>query len=48
MNSQQDQRLVVGARAVQSVVTEREAITYEIAEIIGDVLTSGALPSKVC
>jgi len=27
----------VGARAVQSVVTEREAIAYEIAEIVGDV-----------
>ncbi|CAA7258527.1 unnamed protein product [Cyclocybe aegerita] len=30
-------RHVVGARAVQSVVTEREAIAYEIAEIVGDV-----------
>jgi regulator of protease activity HflC (stomatin/prohibitin superfamily) len=28
---------VVGARAVQSVVTEREAIAFEIAEIVGDV-----------
>ena len=27
-------RHVVGARAVQSVVTEREAIAYEIAEIV--------------
>jgi len=30
-------RHVVGARAVQSVVTEREAIAFEIAEIVGDV-----------
>jgi erythrocyte band 7 integral membrane protein len=30
-------RHVVGARAVQSVVTDREAIAYEIAEIVGDV-----------
>jgi len=30
-------RHVVGARAVQSVVTEREAIVFEIAEIVGDV-----------
>jgi erythrocyte band 7 integral membrane protein len=30
-------RQVVGARAVQSVVTEREAIAFEIAEIVGDV-----------
>jgi len=30
-------RHVVGARAVQSVVTEREAMAYEIAEIVGDV-----------
>jgi len=30
-------RHVVGARAVQSVVTEREAIAYEIAEIVGDI-----------
>ncbi|KAH9966004.1 hypothetical protein BC827DRAFT_1316379 [Russula dissimulans] len=30
-------RHVVGARAVQSVVTEREAIAFEIAEIIADV-----------
>jgi len=30
-------RHVVGARAIQSVVTEREAIAYEIAEIVGDV-----------
>lgn len=29
-------RHVVGARAVQSVVTEREAIAFEIAEIVGD------------
>ena len=27
----------MGARAVQSVVTEREAIAFEIAEIVGDV-----------
>ena len=30
-------RHVVGARAVQSVVTEREAIAFEIAEIVGDI-----------
>ncbi|RDX53716.1 hypothetical protein OH76DRAFT_1398834 [Lentinus brumalis] len=30
-------RHVVGARMVQSVVTEREAIAFEIAEIVGDV-----------
>jgi len=30
-------RHVVGARAVQSVVTERDAIAFEIAEIVGDV-----------
>ncbi|KAJ6530865.1 hypothetical protein DFH09DRAFT_1326760 [Mycena vulgaris] len=30
-------RSVVGARAVQSVVTEREAIAFEIAEIVSDV-----------
>lgn len=30
-------RHVVGARAVQSVVTEREAMAFEIAEIVGDV-----------
>jgi hypothetical protein len=30
-------RQVVGARAVQSVVTEREAIAFEIAEIVADV-----------
>lgn len=30
-------RHVVGARNVQSVVTEREAIAFEIAEIVGDV-----------
>ncbi|KAJ7690379.1 hypothetical protein B0H17DRAFT_1065078 [Mycena rosella] len=30
-------RHVVGAHAVQSVVTEREAIAFEIAEIVGDV-----------
>lgn len=30
-------RHVVGARAVQSLVTEREAIAFEIAEIVGDV-----------
>lgn len=30
-------RHVVGARVVQSVVTEREAIAFEIAEIVGDV-----------
>ncbi|KAJ7648247.1 hypothetical protein DFH06DRAFT_1423760 [Mycena polygramma] len=30
-------RLVVGASDVQSVVTEREAIAFEIAEIVGDV-----------
>ena len=30
-------RHVVGARAVQSVVTEREAIAYEIAEVVGDI-----------
>ncbi|KIJ69924.1 hypothetical protein HYDPIDRAFT_121111 [Hydnomerulius pinastri MD-312] len=30
-------RHVVGARAVQSVVTEREAIAFEIGEIVGDV-----------
>ncbi|KAH8801879.1 hypothetical protein DL96DRAFT_1719079 [Flagelloscypha sp. PMI_526] len=30
-------RHVVGARAVQSVVTEREAIAFEIAEILSDV-----------
>jgi len=30
-------RHVVGARAVQSVIAEREAIAYEIAEIVGDV-----------
>lgn len=30
-------RHVVGARTVQSVVTEREAIAFEIAEIVGDV-----------
>lgn len=29
-------RHVVGARAVQSVVTDREAIAFEIAEIVGD------------
>ncbi|EKM80001.1 hypothetical protein AGABI1DRAFT_113242 [Agaricus bisporus var. burnettii JB137-S8] len=34
--SQTTLRHVVGARAVQSVVTEREAIAYEIAEIVGD------------
>lgn len=27
----------MGARAVQSVVTEREAIAYEIAEVVGDI-----------
>ena len=31
-------RHVVGARTVQSVVTEREAIALEIAEIVGDVV----------
>jgi erythrocyte band 7 integral membrane protein len=30
-------RHVVGARAVQSVVTDREAIAFEIAEIVGEV-----------
>jgi len=35
--SQTTLRHVVGARAVQSVVTEREAIAFEIAEIVGDV-----------
>lgn len=30
-------RHVVGARAVQSVIAEREAIAFEIAEIVGDV-----------
>ena len=30
-------RQVVGARAVQSVIAEREAIAFEIAEIVGDV-----------
>lgn len=30
-------RHVVGARAVQSVVTERDAIALEIEEIVGDV-----------
>ena len=30
-------RHVVGARAVQSVVTEREVIAFEIAEIVGDI-----------
>ncbi|KAJ6608509.1 hypothetical protein B0H10DRAFT_2067822 [Mycena sp. CBHHK59/15] len=30
-------RQVVGARAVQSVVTEREAIAFEIAEIVSDI-----------
>jgi erythrocyte band 7 integral membrane protein len=34
--SQTTLRHVVGARAVQSVVTEREAIAFEIAEIVGD------------
>jgi len=28
---------VVGAQAVQSVMTEREAIAFEIAEIVGDI-----------
>ncbi|KAH7098765.1 hypothetical protein BKA62DRAFT_353858 [Auriculariales sp. MPI-PUGE-AT-0066] len=35
--SQTTLRHVVGARAVQSVVTEREAIAFEIAEIVGDI-----------
>ena len=35
--SQTTLRHVVGARMVQSVVTEREAIAFEIAEIVGDV-----------
>jgi len=35
--SQTTLRHVVGARAVQSIVTEREAIAFEIAEIVGDV-----------
>lgn len=30
-------RHVVGARLVQSLVTEREVIAFEIAEIVGDV-----------
>ena len=38
-------RHVVGARAVQSVVTEREAIAFEIAEIVGDVAEVRRLPS---
>jgi hypothetical protein len=33
-------RHVVGVRAVQSVVTEREAIAFEIAEIVSDVASS--------
>ena len=40
-------RHVVGARAVQSVVTEREAIAFEIAEIVGDVAdVSELLPAS--
>jgi len=35
--SQTTLRHVVGARAVQSVVTEREAIAFEIGEIVGDI-----------
>lgn len=38
-------RHVVGARAVQSVVTEREAIAFEIAEIVGDVADVSASAS---
>ena len=40
-------RHVVGARAVQSVVTDREAIAFEIAEIVSEVADVRSPPPSI-